>query len=145
MSHTHTIVAHRFVDAPIEEVWRAFSEAERLSHWFTSDAEHDFRVGGRYSNGDGDQGEYLEIIPYERIRFTWEQADYTPGGSVSIDIIPAEGENRWSLQVTHEGIACDDQEDLEIGWNWALDSLIHFLTAGIGLRFEEWAALRGMV
>lgn len=147
MSHTHTIIAHRFVEAPIGEIWRAFSDAERLSHWFTSDAEHEFRVGGRYSNGDGDRGEYLDIIPESRIRFTWEQPDYAPGSTVAIDILPAgeDGEEKWAIQVTHEGIACDDQSDLDVGWNWALDSLIRYLQAGIGLSFEEWAALRGMV
>jgi len=147
MSHTHTIVAQREIIAPIEDIWQAFSDADRLAHWFTTEAEHDFRVGGRYSNGDGDQGEYLEIIPNSRIQFSWEQPDYEPGSTVSIDFIPLATDrgNTWVVQVTHEGIACDDQSDLDIGWNWALDSLVQYLRSGIGMTFEEWAAHRGSI
>lgn len=141
--HGHTIAAKRRLNAPIDRVWYAFSDAEQLEHWFTESATIDFRVGGRYTNSDGDEGTYLEIVPKSLIRFTWEQPDYAQGGIVTVQFTP-DGDNATILRLEHSNAACDDTEDLEIGWNWSLDSLTAFMDNGLGLRFEEWAAARGM-
>lgn len=52
-STTHDVVITRTFEAPVEEVWRAFSEPERVKRWwgptgFTAPvAQMDFREGGR--------------------------------------------------------------------------------------------------
>lgn len=142
--HSHTVTAARTLQASIDDIWLAWSEPIRLSHWFTSDAEHDFRVGGRYRNSDGDEGVYLDIVPQRRIVFTWEQPDYSPGSVVAVDIIPEESTGKVVVAIEHDRVACDDTEDLEIGWSWALDSLGRYLDTGLGIPFEEWAAMRGL-
>ncbi|MBS1911883.1 MAG: SRPBCC domain-containing protein [Bacteroidetes bacterium] len=141
--HYHEIRAERHLNAPIDRVWFAWSDAEQLEHWFTDRADIDFRIGGRYRNSDGDEGEYLEIVPEKHISFTWEQPDYAPGSIVTVDFVP-DGDNGTILRLEHSRVACDDAEDLEIGWTWSLDSLTAFINNGLGLRFEEWVAMRGM-
>jgi uncharacterized protein YndB with AHSA1/START domain len=131
--HDHTVRAARRVTASPETVWSAWADPDRLAHWFTTHAEQDLRVGGRYRNGDGDEGEFLEIVPGRRLKFTWEQADYAPGSDVTVEIIPADN-GGTEIYVEHAHIACDDTEDLETGWNWALDSLVSYLTTGMGIR-----------
>ena len=83
-------VMERVFDAPRELVWKALTEPARIPHWWgprdvPMTVEHmDFRVGGtwrwvaRGSEGDAPfSGEYLEIVPFERIVHT-ETFDVEP-------------------------------------------------------------------
>ena len=79
------VVVTRTIDAPARIVFEAWSKPEHIKRWFgpapypVTMAEMDFRVGGRYrfamTDPKGRQmtpfgGEYLEIIPNEKIVFT---------------------------------------------------------------------------
>lgn len=80
-----TVHLHRVLRAPPERVYRAFLEADAMSKWippygFTCKVHHmDARVGGsfrmsfhNFSSGNGHSfgGEYLELVPNERLRYT---------------------------------------------------------------------------
>jgi uncharacterized protein YndB with AHSA1/START domain len=92
--HTQTfdVVLTRIFDAPVEEVWKAWSDAEYVRRWwgpagFTSpSAEMDFRVGGaslvcmRAPEEYGGQDmyntwAYTRIDPHQRIEFVSNFAD----------------------------------------------------------------------
>lgn len=81
----HTVRLHRVLRAQPEKVYRAFLEAGAMAKWlppygFTCTVHHmDARVGGtfrmsfhNFSTGNGHSfgGEYLELVPHERIRYT---------------------------------------------------------------------------
>ena len=141
--HYHEIRLRRTVHAPLREVWTAWADAERMSGWFTDSMQHDFRVGGRYSNSDGDCGEYLEIVECERLSFTWEQPDYKPGGVVTLHF-RSTGDDLSELLLEHTRVDCDDEGDLTIAWNWALDSLVTLLERGEQLEYDDWARRQGL-
>jgi uncharacterized protein YndB with AHSA1/START domain len=80
-----TVRLHRVLRAPPQKVYRAFTEAQALAKWlppygFTCEVAHlDARVGGtfrmslhNFGSGLGHSfgGEYLELVPNERIRYT---------------------------------------------------------------------------
>ena len=82
---TGTIRLHRVLRAKRERVYRSFLTAEALAKWlppygFTCRVHHlDAKVGGTYkmsftnfSTGHSHSfgGEYLELVPHERIRHT---------------------------------------------------------------------------
>jgi uncharacterized protein YndB with AHSA1/START domain len=82
---TNTIRLHRVLRATPERVYRAFLDADAMAKWlppngFTGKVHHlDAKVGGTYkmsftnfSTGNGHTfgGEYLELVPNERIRHT---------------------------------------------------------------------------
>lgn len=82
---TNTVRLHRVLRAPPERVYRAFLDADALAKWmapngFTGKVHHiDARVGGTYrmsftnftsGNSHSFGGEYLELLPNERIRHT---------------------------------------------------------------------------
>jgi uncharacterized protein YndB with AHSA1/START domain len=79
-----TVRLHRVLRTPPEKLYRAFLEPDAMSKWlppygFTCKVHHmDARVGGsfrmsfhNFSSGNGHSfgGEYLELVPNERIRY----------------------------------------------------------------------------
>ena len=81
-----TIQMTRVFDAPRDLVFEAHSSAEHMSNWWgprkyeVISAEYDFRPGGKWRivhrGPDGDEhgfrGEFKEIVPPERIVWTFE-------------------------------------------------------------------------
>ena len=79
------LVFERTFDAPREKVWQAFTDPEIVPRWWgkrgttTTVVEMDVRPGGkwRYVNSDPGRedvtffGEYLEVSPPERFRWTF--------------------------------------------------------------------------
>jgi uncharacterized protein YndB with AHSA1/START domain len=61
----------RRYDAPVEDVWGACTEPERIARWFLP-VSGDFRVGGRYQL-EGNAGGRIEVCePPRRLEVTWE-------------------------------------------------------------------------
>ena len=82
---TGTVKLHRVLRAPPERVYRAFLDADAMAKWlppygFTCKVHHmDAKVGGTYrmsfanfSTGQSHafSGEYRELLPSEKIRYT---------------------------------------------------------------------------
>src|ERR1044072_5690692 len=85
MSQGNTVRLHRVLATRPEKVFRAFLDADAMAKWlppngFTCNAHHmEAKVGGTFrmsftnfttGNGHSFGGEYLEIVPTERIRYT---------------------------------------------------------------------------
>ena len=101
----NTITLHRVLRAPAERIYRAFTEPDAMVKWlpphgFTAKVHHvDARVGGTYkmsftnfSTGFSHSfsGEYLELVPHERIKHTDVFDDPSLSGTivVTIDLKP---------------------------------------------------------
>ena len=82
---TNTIRLHRMFRATPERIYRAFLDADAMTKWlppngFTGKVHHmDVKVGGtfkmsfvNFTTGKSHSfgGEYLELVPHERIRYT---------------------------------------------------------------------------
>lgn len=96
------IVMTREFDAPRDLVFLAHSSCEHMSHWWgprkyeIAGCEIDFREGGKWRivhrGPDGDEhafrGEYREIVPPERITWTFEYEGFP--GHVSVETLTLE-------------------------------------------------------
>jgi uncharacterized protein YndB with AHSA1/START domain len=139
------LVFTRTFDAPRELVFRAWTEAERLVQWWgprgftVSSCEMDVRPGGRYRicmlSPSGTEhpvkGSYLEVVPPERLVFTWTREDDTDG-EVGHDTVVTlrflERDGRTVMHFHHgvfETVAnCRGHEG---GWSSCLDRLAEFV------------------
>lgn len=100
-----TLRLHRVLRCPPEKVYRAFTEASAMAKWlppsgFTCTVHHmDARPGGtfrmsfqNFSSGNGHAfgGEYLELVPNQRIRYTDKFEDPNLPGvmEVTVSLLP---------------------------------------------------------
>jgi uncharacterized protein YndB with AHSA1/START domain len=96
-----TVRLHRVLRATPEKVYRAFLDAGAMAKWlppygFTCAVHHmDPRVGGtfrmsfhNFSTGHGHAfgGEYLELVPNERIRYTDKFDDPNLPGQMEVEV-----------------------------------------------------------
>jgi uncharacterized protein YndB with AHSA1/START domain len=97
----NTVRLHRVLRAPPERVYKAFLDADALVKWlppngFTGKMHHmDVRVGGtfrmsftNFASGSSHSfgGEYLELTPCERIRYTDKFEDPGLPGTIEVTV-----------------------------------------------------------
>jgi len=144
---TSTIRLHRVLKAGPEKVYRAFLDADAMAKWlppngFTAKVHQlDAKVGGAYkmsftnfSTGKSHSfgGTYLELKPYERIRYTDKfDAQNLPGEMVTT-ISLTEVFCGTELNITQEGVpAAIPAEACYLGWQESLILLAKLVEAEI--------------
>lgn len=139
MSSTHTVTLHRVIRAPAERLYRAFLDAGAMAKWlpphgFTGQVHlMDARVGGRYrmsftnfSSGHSHSfgGDYLELVPHERLRYTAVFDDPNLPGRMQTTVTLKPVSCGTELQVVQEGIpAMIPTEACYLGWQESLTLL----------------------
>lgn len=136
------LTAKKKINAGIEKVYEGYTKETLLSVWFTTNAKVDLKVGGKYSNADGDEGEYIEILPEEKLVFTWDNKDHCPGTLVEI-ILEKLNNNSTEVTITHNHLKSEnDAVHMKEGWEWSLDSLKSYLETGEIISFENWKEIK---
>ena len=134
-----TVRLHRVLRAKPEKVYRAFIEAGAMAKWippygFTCTVHHmDARVGGTFrmsfhnftsGNGHSFGGEYLELTPNERIRYTDKFEDPNLPGVLEVTVSLKAVLSGTELSISQSGIP--EAIPLEIcylGWQESLAQL----------------------
>ena len=111
-----------------EVVFSYFTDPVKMLQWKGTEAFLDPRPGGLYRvNVTGSEvvrGEYLELVPYSRIVFTWgwEKGPVTPGSTtVEVSLTP-DGDGTL-LRLRHSGLDAEGQQSHLIGWEHYLPRL----------------------
>ncbi len=144
---TYAIRLHRVLRAPPGRIYRAFLDADALVKWlppngFTGKVHHlDARVGGSYrmsfanfatggSHSFG--GEYLELVPDERIRYTDSFDDPGLPGEIQTTIALKAVSCGTELSVLQEGLPeAIPPEACYLGWQESLVLLAKLVEAEI--------------
>lgn len=145
------VVVEGFFAAAPEKVFEAWTRPEIIVKWFGREpgslqlAETDLKTGGNWrfvfsDNADGSnalQGKYLEILPNEKLVFTWAhvttdgkgKVDATPDSTVEVSFTP-KGEGTW-VHLVHSGIRNKDARlGVGRGWETSFASATRLLAAG---------------
>lgn len=144
---SHTITLHRVLRAPPAKVYRAFTEPLAMCRWlppygFLAEMlEQDLRVGGRHrmafiNFGTGHRhsfgGEYLELVPHERLRYTDRFDDPGLPGEMVVTVTLRPVLCGTELQVTQEHVpAVIPPEMCFLGWQESLEQLARLVEPDI--------------
>jgi uncharacterized protein YndB with AHSA1/START domain len=96
------VVLEREYDAPIEDVWDAVTNPERITRWFLP-ITGDYRVGGRYQLEGNAGGEIVACERPNRFKVTWlfgEPASPNDVSEVEVRLSPI-GADRTRLELEH--------------------------------------------
>lgn len=144
---THTVRLHRVLRAPPERIYRAYLDADALVKWmpphgFTAKVHQlDARVGGTYrmsftnfSTGQSQSfgGEYLELVPNERIRNSDRFDDPNLPGTMQTTVSLQPVSCGTELTIVQEGIPeAIPAESCYLGWQESLLLLAQLVEAEI--------------
>jgi len=142
-----TIHLHRVLRATPERVYRAFLDSEAMVKWlppngFTGKVHHmDARGGGSYkmsftnfTTGKSQSfgGEYLELVPHERIRHTDRFDDSNLPGLMQVTISLKKVSCGTEVNITQEGVPdIIPAEACYLGWQESLALLAKLVEAEI--------------
>ena len=151
------IVIERTFNAPVELIWQMWTQPDHFKKWYGPKgftvpvAEMDLRVGGKHlfcmemQTPEGSMkmwstGEYLEIVPNERLVYTESMAD-EHGNVVSasangmgndhpatteVTVLLENLNGRTKMIVTHTGVPAN-QEGANSGWGQAFDKMADYV------------------
>ncbi|MFL5515988.1 MAG: SRPBCC family protein [Gemmatimonadales bacterium] len=121
-----TALLRRRYDAPIEDVWEACTDPERLNRWFLP-VTGDLRVGGTFTLAGNASGEILRCEPPRLLTVTWVYGDW-PVDEVELRLVPGEADDTM-LELEHasvsgpvewEGQMLDVIPGVGVGWELPL-------------------------
>jgi uncharacterized protein YndB with AHSA1/START domain len=138
-----SLTIKRRFKAPPAKVYAAWTDPEKVKGWMgpgevkAKSAESDLRVGGRYHwvmvAPSGDEldvrGVYREIVPNEKLVFTWAWLGTPERESLVTVLLKPDGDGTL-LTLTHEQFFDEDARDQHNnGWHGALDKMEKLFTA----------------
>jgi uncharacterized protein YndB with AHSA1/START domain len=142
-----TVNLHRVLQASPERVYRAFLDPDAMVKWlppngFTGKIHSmDARVGGSYkmsftnfSTGKSHSfgGEYLELVPHERLRYVDQFDDPNLPGTMQVTITLKQVSVGTELNIKQEGIPdVIPAEACYLGWQESLVLLAKLVEAEI--------------
>ncbi|HET6421298.1 MAG TPA: SRPBCC family protein [Geobacteraceae bacterium] len=144
---TNTIRLHRVLRTNPERIYRAFLDADAMAKWlppngFTGKVHHmDVRAGGTYKmsftnfttgHSHSFGGEFLELVPNERIRYTDRFDDPNLPGDVHTTVSLKQVSCGTELTIVQEGVpGAIPAEACYLGWQESLALLAKLVEAEI--------------
>ncbi len=143
----NTVRFHRVLRAPPQRVYRAFLDADAMVKWlppngFTAKVHHvDAKVGGtfkmsftNFTTGKSHSfgGDFLELVPHERIRYTDRFDDANLPGEIQTTVTLRKVSVGTELQIVQEGLPDVIPADACcLGWQESLAQLANLVEAEI--------------
>ena len=142
-----TVRLHRVLATSPEKVYRAFLEADAMAKWLPPNGfactvhRLDARVGGshrmsfrNFTTGHSHSfgGEYLELVPNERLRYTDRFDDPNLPGEMQVTITLKKVAVGTELNVVQEGVPdVIPLEACHLGWQQSLENLAKLVEPNI--------------
>lgn len=142
-----TIQLHRVLPASPEKIYRAFTEADALAKWlppsgFTCTVHHleasvggtfkmsfrNFTTGASHSFG----GEYVELVPNERVRYTDTFDDPNLPGEMHVTVTLKKVSVGTDVEIVQAGVPdLIPAESCYLGWQESLENLSRLVVPDI--------------
>lgn len=119
----YSICSTKTIAAPLTQVFAAFAEAQQMDRWLGAKTRVDFKDGGSFANGDGDQGTYKRIRTDKDLRFSWDHPKLAAGSAVEV-MFADKGKGKTGITLNHTRIQSRREADeVRDGWGNALETL----------------------
>ena len=135
----NTVRLHRVLATSPEKIYRAFLEGDAMAKWlppngFAATVHHlEAKVGGtfrmsfrNFTTGQGHSfgGEYLELVPHQRLRYTDKFEDPGLAGQIEVIVTLKKVPVGTELTIVQEGIPdAIPVEACYLGWQQSLENL----------------------
>ena len=135
----NTVRLHRVLATKPEKVYRAFIEADALAKWLPPNGfgctvhQLDAKVGGTFrmsfrnfttGNSHSFGGEYIELVPHERLRYTDKFDDPNLPGQIQVTVTLKKVLLGTELNIVQEGLPdAIPPEACYLGWQESLRNL----------------------
>ncbi len=126
---TPPLVLTRHVAAAPAEVYSYLTESGRWSLWQGESASLEPWPGGEFAmtmpNGAIARGRFLELVPGEKVVFTWGWVDHStlPPGSSTVEITIAPDGRGSLITLTHRDLPEEERDIHALGWDHYLPRL----------------------
>lgn len=139
--NNNAIAIETTINAPIESVWQAWTDADRVLKWFGSDpkgygvsAKLDVRLGGyfevTFNNSDGAEhmcsGFYTDVEPLRKLSFSWRWKS-EPGIESFVTVLLSPEDSRTRMNFEHANLGNASEHDYLYGWNSTFQKLDRLL------------------
>jgi uncharacterized protein YndB with AHSA1/START domain len=122
----HVVTASRTYTAPVDDVWDALTNPERIPRWFLP-VEGDLRLGGTYQFAGNAGGEIRECDPPRRLLVTWVMGEPGPEDSSIVEVVlEPVGEDETALTLEHTAVVPAEMWEqfgpgsVGVGWDLGL-------------------------
>jgi uncharacterized protein YndB with AHSA1/START domain len=135
----NTVRLHRVLATTPEKLYRAFLEADAVAQWlppygFACTVHHlEAKVGGSHrmsfrnfttGNGHSFGGQYLELVPHQRLRYTDKFDDPNLPGEMTVTVTLKKVAVGTELTIVQEGVPdVIPVEACYLGWQQSLEKL----------------------
>jgi uncharacterized protein YndB with AHSA1/START domain len=142
-SEDRTLIITRIFDAPRPRVFQAFSDKRQYAQWMgpknvrVIECEQDFRKGGKYRtvlrSEEGNThilvGEFREVVPNERLVFSWAwESGGSSGPETTVTIEFRDHEDGTEISLTQSVFeALETRDHHARGWEGSFDCLAEHL------------------
>jgi uncharacterized protein YndB with AHSA1/START domain len=128
-------VIERVLNAPVERVWKAITNADDMKQWYFDIPGFKPEVGFEFTFKGENEGRVLihlckvtEVIPNQKLTHSWRYEGYEGNSFVTFELIPEGAQTR--LKLTHKGletfppIADFEKSNFEAGWTYIIGTSI---------------------
>jgi uncharacterized protein YndB with AHSA1/START domain len=137
---TKPFVIEQTYKAPIEKVWQAITDNDKMKEWYFKLEEFKLEVGFTFTfEGGSKEKTYVhlctitEVIPEKKLTHSWKYKDYAGESFVTWELFDEGGKTR--LKLTHTGLETFPQnnkdfatESFSKGWTYITGtSLVNYL------------------
>jgi uncharacterized protein YndB with AHSA1/START domain len=125
------LVIEETVDASAKKIWEAITDNDQMRKWYFDISSFKPQLGFEFQfEGGSDAQTYIhlckitEIIPEEKLQYSWRYAGYQGNSLVTFELF-SEGE-KTRIKLTHEGVETFPEgrdfskESFTNGWNYII-------------------------
>jgi uncharacterized protein YndB with AHSA1/START domain len=129
--NTDPLIIEKNMNAPVKKVWEAITDNDQMRKWYFDISSFKPQLGFEFQFEGGSEAKtyvhlckITEIIPEEKLQYSWRYAGYDGNSLVTFELFP-EGE-KTRVKLTHEGLetfpADKDfsKEDFTNGWTYII-------------------------